>query len=209
MGQIFSLRKTNKESENNIRTKEKKKIRRNCSASDIPRVVVKESAHQRIPRDYVVRSKKIRGSSDWLSSVDTNNNHNNINYPPSSSQSVTKHSHKDNHRELKSVRTSSVDGVLEKPLNNTYANEGYNNHSSSPKSSLRTCHQKNYYHSSKTIYSEPTVQSEPVRRHRHHHHHRRRKSRSTVPHHPPQDFGYDITNVEDFLSKVLLKFSQN
>lgn len=206
MGQIFSLRKTNKESENNIRTKQKKQIRRNCSASDIPRVVVKESAHQRIPRDYVVRSKKIRGSSDCLSSVDTNNNnHNNNCYPPSSSQSVTKHSHKDNNRELTSVRTNSVDGILTKPLNTTYANEGYNNHSSSPKSSLRTCHQKNYYHSSKTIYSEPTVQSEPVRRHRHHH--RRRKSRSTVPRHTPQDFGYDITNVEDFLSKVLLKFS--
>lgn len=91
------------------------------------------------------------------------------------------------------------------------------NYLSQPKSSLRTCkpqNNNNYYLDSKSIYSEPTVQSEPPRRHHHnyhhHRHHRRKKSRSIHSnnhnHHQQTHFGYDIKNVDEFLSKVRILF---
>lgn len=56
--------------------------------------------------------------------------------------------------------------------------------------------------SSKSVYSEPTVQSEPARRRYQHKHHRRRSAKSIAESHHNQNFGYDICNVEEFLSDV-------
>lgn len=132
-------------------------------------------------------------------------------------QHVTSGRDKDVVTNVKSVRTNrELDGQggVGSATNNTYSNEGYN-HNSSAKASLGTCPGKSYYFQPpKSIYSEPTVQSEPARRHPHHHrqqhhhhhphqhrNHRRKRSKSSARD-THQHFGYEIRNVEEFLSKV-------
>lgn len=206
MGQIFSLRKTTP-----TRSRANDKKLRKYSGSAKPIVLIgdyKEEVPWKISSEYSERQKQIRGSFDLIcNGVDANNN-----YPRSNLSSVklltTHHNHKDNksysNRQLRRKSVDGEEGVLTKSSDNTYSNGGYNHSSSPPKSSLRTTQpqkkKQNYFEdTSKSLYSEPTVQSEPARRHQHHRHHRRRRSRSTNQH---QHFGYDINNVEDFLTKV-------
>lgn len=201
MGQIFSLRKT---PPTRSRANDKKLRKYPGSAKPIALIgdYKREEDPSKISSEYSERQKKIRGSVNLICNVvDANNN-----YPGSNLSTVklltTNHNQKDNksnsNRQLNCVRRKSVDGVegvLAKSSDNTYSNGGYNHSSSSPKS--QPLKKRNYFEdTSKSLYSEPTVQSEPARRHKHH---RRRRSRSTSQH---QHFGYDINNVEDFLTKV-------
>lgn len=189
MGQIFSLRKNPP-----TRSRANDKKLRKYPGSAKPIVLIGDYKLERVPSkissEHSERQKKIRGSVDLIGNlVDANNNY-------------TDHNHKDNksssNRQLNCVRRKSVDGVegvLAKSSDNTYSNGGYNHSSSLPKS--QPLKKRNYFEgTSKSLYSEPTLQSEPAGRHRHH---RRRRSRSTSQH---QHFGYDINNVEDFLTKV-------
>lgn len=214
-----------------------------CASAEIPTVSVdygKGEGHARLSTsDHLVATRsvtKINGSfegptkSDKRPSKDTNNNYQlrrssgSIDQPSSHVTATRNDFFITKSRDANRSSNGGIDGreggVLTKPFNGSAlpaitthpVYEGYN-HSSSPKSSLRTCHLKNYcLDSSKSLYSEPTVQSEPARRHHqpHNRHHRRRKGKSSVQHnlnhqhhnHHHQHFGYDIRNVEEFLSEV-------
>lgn len=208
-----------------------------CASAEIPTVSLdngKDEAHTRLSSDHLVATRSVTKINEPFEcptksvkspSKDTNNNYQlrrstrSIDQP--SNVTATRNDFITKSKDVnKSVRANSnggvIDGreggVLTKPFKShalpTITTYPYN-HSSSPKSSLRTCQLKNYYlDSSKSLYSEPTVQSEPARRHHqpHNRHHRRRKGKSNVQphlnHHHHQHFGYDIRNVEEFLSEV-------
>lgn len=213
MGQVFSVRRKFKAQVQEV------------SESDVQTVRISDggiySDKKKKMNDGFVRQRKKRSNSDLLficPPIATNNS----NY-----QSPLMNGYKRNVT-TEANNISSLSNILAEKSKNSKVNGGvfvqditYSNgrvggvigHNclSQPKSSLRTCQQQNnnnYYLDSKSIYSEPTVQSEPPRRHHHPRHHRRKKSRSVHNHSPHQShFGYDINNVDEFLTKVCILFN--
>lgn len=217
MGQIFSQRRKS----STIRQKGKghRKAARagqktHCDSLNSEREDGPALGHSRERLLLATNNKKNRRISTCDLPPPPRDNNNNVSASPASTLPLHQHATindgaKDAVTNVKSVRTNSVfDGQGGGPsaTNNTYFNEGYN-HNSSQKSSLGTCPpQKSYYlDPPKTIYSDhTTVQSEPTRRPHHHHHNNRNHHRNRIKQSHHQHFGYEIKNVEEFLSKVRL-----
>lgn len=212
MGQILSLRKSStvRSSSNRGSMARKGQREKNESAIDVRSISVdyeKQNNLKGFSSEQLmeIRSKQMSASAREKCK-DTNNN----NYQSSnkSTEHLTKDSSSNNNDGY--VASDNDTGsvlLLKKHPNKTYPNEATEEpyHSSSPKSSLGTCRQQMTYHgdTTRSIYSEPTVQSEPVRRNQQPRKRRRNKSTSTHHHHNHhQHFGYDIRNVQEFLSKV-------
>lgn len=167
---------------------------------------------------YLVRQRKIRGKihnhlhSDLLISAVTDTN-NNVTLGNKRHVTTT-----EGIKQSSANFSSGQESGLIKHLHNTYSNAGYNHSPTNDmlRTTTTTCQlPQNNYLEAKSIYSEATVQSEPIRRyhhhqHRHHHrHHRRKRNKAVQNHHhhhhhqqEQQSFGYDINNVDEFLSKV-------